>query len=199
MAKAKKATDQRTCIVTRTVHTREELLRFVVGPDNQLVLDFANSLPGRGIHVLPERKHLERFCSMSGAIGGRLRVRSVVVPKVEALLAHLDRVLNQRLIDGIGLCRRAGALRIGVRELSDLADNGHRPLVLIARDVAEHTRHKVARVVHRHTLDAPFELLDRERIGAVCGRAHVAVLMVTEKKLAKRLRRDVQCWQDCVA
>lgn len=42
---------ERTCIVTRNALGSEALIRFVVGPNQQLVPDVAGKLPGRGIYV----------------------------------------------------------------------------------------------------------------------------------------------------
>ena len=42
---------ERTCIVTRAVKPVAELIRFVLGPDDQVVPDLKHKLPGRGVWV----------------------------------------------------------------------------------------------------------------------------------------------------
>ncbi len=44
---------ERTCIVTREAKPASELMRFVLGPENQVVPDLRNRLPGRGAWVTP--------------------------------------------------------------------------------------------------------------------------------------------------
>ena len=45
----------RRCLVTREVRPKPELLRFVVGPDQTLVFDPAERLPGRGLWLTARR------------------------------------------------------------------------------------------------------------------------------------------------
>src|SRR6201994_1370080 len=49
----------RRCIVTRERLPKERMIRFVVGPDRQLVPDLAARLPGRGIWLSACRDVLE--------------------------------------------------------------------------------------------------------------------------------------------
>ena len=46
---------ERRCIVTGDVQPKAGLVRFVVGPDGQIVPDLADKLPGRGIWVTADR------------------------------------------------------------------------------------------------------------------------------------------------
>src|SRR5262249_56124512 len=61
---------QRRCIATGEIRDRSSLLRFVVGPNGELVADMAARLPGRGLWLTPRRDILER------AIARRLFSRS---------------------------------------------------------------------------------------------------------------------------
>ena len=42
---------ERTCIVTREAQAPAGLIRFVLGPDHQVVPDLRHKLPGRGVWV----------------------------------------------------------------------------------------------------------------------------------------------------
>jgi predicted RNA-binding protein YlxR (DUF448 family) len=44
---------ERTCIVTREAGGPAELMRFVLGPGDEVVPDLRNKLPGRGAWVTP--------------------------------------------------------------------------------------------------------------------------------------------------
>ncbi len=46
---------ERKCIATGDVQPKHGLIRFVVGPDAQIVPDIAGKLPGRGIYVAADR------------------------------------------------------------------------------------------------------------------------------------------------
>ena len=49
-------TPERKCIVTGAVAPKEGLIRFVVGPDAQVVPDVTGKLPGRGMWVTARRR-----------------------------------------------------------------------------------------------------------------------------------------------
>lgn len=43
--------NERTCIVTRQNASAQTLIRFVIGPNNQIVPDLKANLPGRGVWI----------------------------------------------------------------------------------------------------------------------------------------------------
>jgi len=52
------ALPERRCIVTRQALEKDQLIRFVLGPDNAIVPDLSENLPGRGYWVTASRKVL---------------------------------------------------------------------------------------------------------------------------------------------
>ena len=50
---------ERKCIATGEVNPKYGLIRFVVGPDGQIVPDILGKLPGRGIYVSADRAALD--------------------------------------------------------------------------------------------------------------------------------------------
>ena len=45
--------NERKCIVTGEIRDRNEMYRFIIDPDNQILPDLAAKLPGRGFWVWP--------------------------------------------------------------------------------------------------------------------------------------------------
>ena len=43
--------NERKCIATGKIRDRDEMYRFIIGPDGQLLPDLAEKLPGRGLWV----------------------------------------------------------------------------------------------------------------------------------------------------
>ena len=43
--------NERKCIATGKIRNRDEMYRFIIGPDGQLLPDLAEKLPGRGLWV----------------------------------------------------------------------------------------------------------------------------------------------------
>src|ERR1700686_916252 len=50
---------ERLCVATRTVRPVADMIRFVVGPDGEVVPDLKNKLPGRGLWVTASRDTLD--------------------------------------------------------------------------------------------------------------------------------------------
>src|SRR4029077_4783388 len=105
----------RRCLVTREVRPKPELLRFVVGPDQTLVFDPAERLPGRGLWLTARRDIVETAVAkglFSKAAGMRLSVPADLAGQVEALL-------GERCLSLLGLARRAGQLRTGFEKVRE--------------------------------------------------------------------------------
>ncbi|WP_130473064.1 DUF448 domain-containing protein [Candidatus Magnetaquicoccus inordinatus] len=177
----------RQCAVTRTRRRKEHLLRLVSDPQGQWTVDLPGRLPGRGVHVLPDPQVVRRF----------LQRRGGAMVAVDPLLEQVGKALTSRILDGIGLARRAGCLQRGLRDVSEGVAAGAKPLILLAADTAQHTRQKLQQLLHRHAALEMWELLDRERFGNACGSSGpVAVLGVTELRMAERLRHDLLRWRE---
>lgn len=51
----------RTCIITREIKEKKDLLRLVVNKDNQVFIDLKQNLAGRGFYIQKEIKVIEKF------------------------------------------------------------------------------------------------------------------------------------------
>ena len=108
------ASRERRDIVTGEVMDEARLIRFVVGPDGQAVPDLARKLPGRGIWVAADR------ASVEAAARKNLFARSAKAPlKAPAGLAdQVAALLRARLLNALGLARRAGDLTSGFEKVT---------------------------------------------------------------------------------
>ena len=80
-----------------------------------------------------------------------------------------------RILQNLGLCRRAGSLVIGTEQVLDAVRSGRAKIVLIAGDIAEGTEQKIAALcAHR---SVPVEKLS-------AGRAELARAVGKEAPLA---------------
>ncbi|MBF0145890.1 MAG: DUF448 domain-containing protein [Magnetococcales bacterium] len=175
------------CAVSRVRYPQRQLLRFVTSPEGALVEDITGRLPGHGLYVWPTVDHIVRLLRKQG--GG-------VGPEgPEGVIRRCGEGLSRRFLEGLGLARRAGVIRRGLREVEALLDGGHRPLLILAGDIAAHSRQKFAGVVHRHEVTGWVELLDGDRLGAACGWSHTVILAVNDSGLADRLRIDALRWR----
>lgn len=175
--------------MSRVRFPQAHLLRFVKSPDGLLVEDISGKLPGHGLYVLPTVGNINRLMKRSGIVG-----------ETEAVVGRCGLSLSRRFLDGLGLARRAGVVRRGVREVDALLQAGHRPFLVLAADTAVHTRQKLSGVLRRCALEKMVELemvelLDRESLGVACGWSAAAVLAVDDPGLGHRLRVDAFRWR----
>jgi len=122
----------RTCIATGVEGAPEQMIRFVVGPEGEVVPDLARRLPGRGMWVRAERAALEK------AVEKKLFSRAARAP-VKASAELVDRVehlLLERTLADIGRARRAGRAVAGYVKVEQMIGR-HQVGLLVVADEAD--------------------------------------------------------------
>ncbi|MEP4555202.1 MAG: RNA-binding protein [Tateyamaria sp.] len=104
---------ERKCIATGEVQPKYGLIRFVVGPETQIVPDIAGKLPGRGIYVAADRVALDT------AVAKKLFARGAKMPVQvpENLTDEVERQLARRVVDLIALSRKSGRAVAGYEKV----------------------------------------------------------------------------------
>lgn len=101
----------RQCIVTREAHPSESMIRFVASPDDCIVPDYNNKLPGRGVwitkdaSILAQGLHAKRFQNA-------LKQKTVTLDRA-GVVSQLRHQISKQIEAHIGLLRRTGALISG--------------------------------------------------------------------------------------
>lgn len=118
----------RTCIVTGEEGAPEKMIRFVVGPEGDVVPDLARQLPGRGMWVRAERSALER------AVEKKLFSKAARAPvKASAeLVERVERLLLERVLADLGRARRAGRAVAGFVKVEQMIGRGQAGLLVVA-------------------------------------------------------------------
>lgn len=122
----------RTCIATGVEGAPEQMIRFVVGPDGEVVPDLARRLPGRGMWVRAERAALEK------AVEKKLFSKAARAP-VKASAELVDRVehlLLERTLADLGRARRAGRAVAGYVKVEQMIGR-HQVGLLVVADEAD--------------------------------------------------------------
>jgi len=177
---------QRRCIVTRAHGAREKMVRFVIGPDRQVVPDLAARLPGRGLWLSARADVLET-ARAKGAFARAAR-GPVTVPA--DLNAVLQAGLARRISDHLGLARRAGQAVGGFAKAREWVQAGRAGLVMQASDGSEEERRRLLSGAADGLVVAwP---LDSGALGAIFGRDQVVHVAVLEGRLAEALRNEVE-------
>ncbi|WP_282128434.1 RNA-binding protein [Roseobacter litoralis] len=105
----------RKCIATGEVQPKYGLVRFVVGPDSEVVPDILGKLPGRGIYVSADRASLEK--AVSKGLFSRSAKQPVKV--AETLVDEVETQLARRVVDLISLQRKAGRAVAGFEKVKN--------------------------------------------------------------------------------
>jgi predicted RNA-binding protein YlxR (DUF448 family) len=118
----------RTCIVTGMQGTPERMIRFVVGPDGDVVPDLARRLPGRGLWVTAERAAVER------AIAKKVfsRAARAAVTASADLPDRVERLILERVLADLGRARRAGRAVAGFVKVEQMIAQQRAGLVVVA-------------------------------------------------------------------
>ncbi len=120
--------NDRTCIVTRRQADPETMIRFVVGPDMDVVPDLKRKLPGRGCWVTAERSHVETATRKN--LFARA-FRSKVAPAPD-LADIVDGLLARAALGSLGLARKAGQAVMGAAKVESTVRSGKAELLLHA-------------------------------------------------------------------
>ena len=122
----------RTCIATGAQMSPERAIRFVVGPDGEVVPDLARQLPGRGMWVLAERSAVDRAVARN--LFARAARRAVKAPS--DLGQRVERLLLERVLADLGRARRAGRAIAGFAKVERWIAE-HRAGLLVVAEEAE--------------------------------------------------------------
>lgn len=139
------ASRERRDVVTGEVMAEERLIRFVAGPDGVVVPDLARKLPGRGIWVAADRASVETAARKG--LFARSAKAKLTAPK--DLADQVDRLMLRRVLDGLGLAKRAGDLISGFEKVSSALTSGKAAWLIEASDGAPDGRRKILAVARK--------------------------------------------------
>ena len=139
------AARERRCIATGEVMPEEKLVRFAAGPGGVVFPDVARKLPGRGLWVSATREAVVQAAKKGGfsrAAKAPLQVPADLADQVEILL-------KTRLLQALGLARRAGEITWGFEKVSSAIASGKAAWLIEASDGSADGRRKLMAVVRR--------------------------------------------------
>jgi predicted RNA-binding protein YlxR (DUF448 family) len=178
----------RRCIVTRTQGERGQMIRFVLAPDRSVVPDLAARLPGRGMWLSPRadvvetaRVHGQLSRAFARAARGPVNVPADLVDVLQA-------GLTRRVIDHLGLARRAGQAVAGYAKLREWLASGQVGLVIQASDGSEDERRRALSGSKDIGVAWP---LDGAALGAIFGRDYTVHVAVAKGRLADVLNNEI--------
>ncbi|AQX27451.1 MULTISPECIES: RNA-binding protein [unclassified Bartonella] len=136
--------NERTCIVTKKSASATTLIRFVIGPNNQIIPDLKANLPGRGIWVSAHHATIEEAVKRK-AFSKNLKTNV----EVSKDLAHIvDKLLLKNALGSLSMARKAGAIAIGSTKVVSAIRSSQVILVLHAKEAKEDGKRKISQAIH---------------------------------------------------
>lgn len=174
---------ERRCIATGEVQPKRGLIRFAVSPDDEIVPDILEKLPGRGIWVSAEREALKT--AVEKGLFSRAARRKVTVS--DELIDNVESGLARRLIDGISMARKAGSAVAGFEKVKDWLGREEARILFQASDGSERGKSKLYPPGGRGSF---FEVLTASELGLSFGRERVIHAALGFGGLTERIRED---------
>lgn len=145
---------ERKCIVSATLGTKDQLIRFVQDPEGRIMADLANKLPGRGVWVTPTYEMIEKAALKGGfARGFKVNNPPLYLDNFPAFIKDIQERQFSRCLEALGLARRAGDLVTGFDKVHETLKAEHRNgLVIIADDAGRDGTAKLIRLANHKNI-----------------------------------------------
>ncbi|MBY6056373.1 RNA-binding protein [Leisingera daeponensis] len=175
---------ERKCIATGESQPKKGLIRFVMGPEGQVVPDVMGKLPGRGVYVASTRE------ALGTAVKKKLFARGfkaqVQVP--EELVQEVERQIVRRLIELISLARKSGDAVSGFERVKDWLAKEEARVLIQASDGSGRGKSK---------LSTPYKgkfigCLTADELGMAFGRQTAIHAALASGGLSKRVVDEAQ-------
>ena len=171
---------ERKCIATGEVGPTDLMIRFVVGPNNQIVPDIRGKLPGRGIWVSADKTALET--AITKKLFSRSAKAQVNVP--DDLFDQVDQGLARRVSDILSLARKAGQAVTGYEKVKGLLETERARVLLQASDGSERGKSKLRSPPGK---DVFIGCMTAQELGLAFGRESVIHGALTAGGLSKQI------------
>lgn len=170
---------ERKCIVTGEGQPKHGLIRFVTGPDGQIVPDVLNKLPGRGVYIAADRDALEK------AVAKKLFARSLKQPVTvpDDLVAEVERQLTRRVVDLVSMARKSGDAVAGYEKVKDWLSKEQAQVLIQAVDGSGRGKSKLSTPHYGHYIG----WLTADELGMAFGRETVIHAALASGGLAQRV------------
>ena len=188
-----RAATVRLCAVARTQRPAEDLVRFVLGPEGNIVPDLARRLPGRGVWVEAHRQAIVE--AVRRKVFARSLQQAVTVPG--DLPEQVDRLMARRLAEAISLANKAGLLVAGFAKVEELIGQGRAAVLIQAADGAADGAAKLARkfealVGPERAAQAIVAELPGEQLDLAIGRSNVVHAAASGGGAAQRILEEAR-------
>ncbi len=169
------------CIVTRVVKPEDELIRFALSPDGEVVPDLKRKLPGRGVWVSLDRKMLGDAIKrhlFSKGFGAEAKAG----PELADLIGLQ---LRRDVLSALSLARKAGLALSGFMKVEEALTKGNVRMIFHASDGSVDGRQKLDRKCAANVVI--FDLFASGDLDLAFGKSNVIHAAVANGGMAEKL------------
>ena len=174
--------NERKCIVTGEIRDRDEMYRFIIDPDNQILPDLAAKLPGRGFWVSANQSSLK--LAIEEKLFEKSAKKSLKIK--EDLICEIENLQSKRLLDLIRLARKAGQAVCGYEKVKELLSKDKVSVLIQAYDGSGRGKAKLSTPDNAKFIGC----LSALELGEAFGRQNAIHCAVTSGGLAKRIVQE---------
>ena len=166
--------------MTKEMHPRTEMLRFVVSPEKTVVFDADEKLGGHGMWLTADKDLLNNACEKR--IFYKAAKGTVKIP--ENLTEQVENIMKQRCLNLLSLCRKAGLLVFGYEAVKKAIAQQQIITAFEAVDSSERGQSKIYRSEEAFSI---FKIFTRSEMGKIAGLDEIVHLALLNGKLSDKV------------
>lgn len=185
MAKAAKT---RMCLMCRESFEKSELSRFVVSPDNQLLLDIYAKAPARGNYICNADACIDK------AINKKVIIKMLKTDKNQDLCETIEKSLLAKISNAFLMLKKSQMMVMGTENVIELIKSSKAKYVMFATDISANSKDKIGYYVDKSMLNSD-SLLSKEQLEEMTGLANCTVLAFKRCSLTDELIKAVKLYK----
>ena len=181
----------RRCALSRALRPKDDLIRFVLGPDGIVVPDLKEKLPGRGVW-LTAAHDIVAEATKRNAFARALKTQAKASPDLADLV---DRLLSEAALGAFALANKAGEVVFGHAKVEEALAKAPVIALVHAREAAEDGCRKLdgkARAARSGAPISAIRCLGTDELGLASGRTNVIHAALIQGGAARRFLAAAQ-------
>lgn len=169
----------RRCIVTGKAYPKDQLIRFVVGPDKEVYPDIAQKLPGRGFWALAVKSVIIQLGQKNFfKAAQKVTVTDNLADKVEALL-------RKSCLNKLSMAKKAGYAIAGYEKVV-AAERGNNAEVTLKAISIEEVPH-----IQEKKNGCHIEFFTAHELSSALGKEHCVYAAILSSPFAAQIKKDI--------
>lgn len=179
----------RTCAGCRKSLDQDLLVRYVLSPQGDIVVDYRRKLPGRGVYTC-----IDRGCLETAVKRGQLSrsLRHNASPSAGKLWQDLHEQVRCKVLNLLGMARKSGQAVSGTRQvLLGLQAGCDYGLLVRAVDLSAASAERLDKAAGRCGV-AYSALFSKDQLGQLLGKSERGVVALKNGPLAEAVREELE-------